>query len=390
MAYAKYGLYADPSFQMGMALGNAYGNLWASNAKKRNEAQMDDVVQQYMNDQRMQQLANPSEEKPPMTEGLDGNYASDNANGINNNVSGISKFNRSYGLATPQNIIDEAKRRGIHQEVIDERMKGVREQIASKAKSQYMPQINQLIYGSMDANGNYVAPTQADYLRASGLIDDYRQYDTAGADKLTETLNNRQLGQLQHLANRQQKLDDYRFAVANGMGGGTPQYRISDGAFNTANTAITAIRNDVTLSEEQKQQAIAPYQNLVNAYFYERLGSGGGAKTATGSSGGDQRPSLGKELTFKDDILPTIQIALDNNKTPQKIIESIRQTKGITAEVLQQAENYLRLNEKGLFEGLGDWLSDKTSINTEDRSWIKEGDWEFVRGMPVRKKREEK
>lgn len=219
MAYYKYGLSADPSFQMGMALGNAYGNLWASNAKKRNEAQMDDVVKQYMDEQRIQQLANPIEEKPLMTEAINGNYASDNANGINNNVSGISKYNRNYGLATPQNIIDEAKRRGIHQEVIDERMKGVREQIASKAKSQYMPQINQLIYGSTDANGNYVAPTQADYLRASGLIDDYRKYDTAGADKLTETLNNRQLGQLQHLANRQQKLDDYRFAVANGMGG---------------------------------------------------------------------------------------------------------------------------------------------------------------------------
>lgn len=217
MSYYKYGLSADPSFQMGMALGNAYGNLWASNAKKRNEAQMDDVVQQYMNDQRMQQLANPIEEKSLMTEAINGNYTSDNANGINNNVSGIGKYNRNYGLATPQNIIDEAKRRGIHQEVIDERMKGVREQIASKAKSQYMPQINQLIYGSMDANGNYVAPTQADYLRASGLIDDYRKYDTAGADKLTETLNNRQLGQLQHLANRQQALDDYRFRKANGI-----------------------------------------------------------------------------------------------------------------------------------------------------------------------------
>ena len=48
MAYTKYGLYADPSFQLGMALGDAYGTMWASNAKKRNEAQMDDVVRQYM------------------------------------------------------------------------------------------------------------------------------------------------------------------------------------------------------------------------------------------------------------------------------------------------------------------------------------------------------
>ena len=87
MAYTKYGLYADPSFQLGMALGDAYGNLWASNAKKRNEAQMDEVVKQYLDDQRMQQLANPIEEKPLMTEAINGNYTSDNTNGINNNIS---------------------------------------------------------------------------------------------------------------------------------------------------------------------------------------------------------------------------------------------------------------------------------------------------------------
>ena len=387
MAYYKYGLSADPSFQMGMALGNAYGNLWASNAKKRNEAQMDEVVKQYMDEQRIQQLANPIEEKPLMTEAINGNYTSDNTNGINNNVSGIGKFNRNYGLATPQTIIDEAKRRGIHQEVIDERMKGVREQIASRAKSQYMPQINQLIYGSTDANGNYIAPTQADYLRASGLIDDYRKYYTAGADKLTETLNNRQLGQLQHLANRQQKLDDYRFAVANGMGGGTPQYRISDTAFKSANDAITAIRADITLSEDQKEQAIAPYQQIVNAWIAQQNGSyNSGNKTMASTSSTDQRPSLGKTLTFENDILPTIKV----DASVQDIMESIRKQEGISPEVLQKAENYLRLNEKGLLEGLGDWFGSVTSVDPSNNRWIVEGDWEFVRGVPVRKKREEK
>lgn len=263
------------SFELGYALGNAYGDMWASNAKKRNEAQMDEVVKQYMDDQRMQQLANPIEEKPLMTEAINGNYVSDNQNGINNNISGIGKFNRNYGLATPQNIIDEAKRRGVHQEVIDERMKGVREQIASKAKSQYMPQINQLIYGSMDGNGNYVAPTQADYLKASGLIDDYRKYDTVGADKLTETLNNRQLGQLQHLASRQQTLDDYRFRRANGMVDGRPQYRISDNAYNSALKANQdLISLGVKLTPEQQEFYDANAQ-VVNAWRAERgLGLG--------------------------------------------------------------------------------------------------------------------
>ena len=261
------------SFELGYALGNAYGDMWASNAKKRNEAQMDEVVKQYMDDQRMQQLANPIEEKPLMTEAINGNYVSDNQNGINNNVSGIGKLNRNYGLATPQNIIDEAKRRGIHQEVIDERMKGVREQIASKAKSQYMPQINQLIYGSTDANGNYVAPTQADYLKASGLIDDYRKYDTVGADKLTETLNNRQLGQLQHLANRQQTLDDYKFATAHGMKQGKQQYRISSSDLNSANSILSDLNaleaSGIKLDADQIAMRNTA-KSIISAYGNER------------------------------------------------------------------------------------------------------------------------
>ena len=36
-------IYADPAFQMGMALGNAYGNLWAHNAKERQKVKADNL-----------------------------------------------------------------------------------------------------------------------------------------------------------------------------------------------------------------------------------------------------------------------------------------------------------------------------------------------------------
>ena len=324
MAYTKYGLYADPSFQLGMALGDAYGNLWASNAKKRNEAQMDEVVKQYMDDQRMQQLANPIEEKPLMTEAINGNYTSDNTNSINNNISGISKFNRSYGLATPQNIIDEAKRRGIHQEVIDERMKGVREQIASKAKSQYMPQINQLIYGSMDVNGNYVAPTQADYLKASGLIDDYRKYDTVGADKLTETLNNRQLGQLQHLASRQQAIDDYRFRQANGMVEGRPQYQISDAMYNS----LLKEEEMIMLSDLPENEKKARLNDIRGRIAYAKGERGGFVNNQETQSNVENKQSQATpEIDIKG-LKSGIKKDLENGKTIEQLLEEVKTQRG--------------------------------------------------------------
>jgi hypothetical protein len=147
----------------------------------------------------------------------------------------------------------------------------------------------------------------------------------------------------------------------------------------------------MTLDKDQKEQAIAPYQQIVNAWVAERNGSyNSGNKTMASTSSTDQRPSLGKTLTFENDILPTIKVALDEGASVQDIMESIRKQEGISPEVLQKAENYLRLNEKGLLEGLGDWFGSVTSVDPSTNRWFAEGDWEFVRGVPVPKKREVK
>ena len=223
-------------------------------------------------------------------------------------------------------------------------MKGVREQIASKAKSQYMPQINQLIYGSTDANGNYVAPTQADYLKASGLIDDYRKYDTAGADKLTETLNNRQLGQLQHLANRQQTLDDYRFRQANGMVEGRPQYRISDNAYNSALKANQdLISLGVKLTPEQQEFYDANTQ-VVNAWRAER-GLG------LGNFNQPQQSEQNNVVEFNpdswDSVLENIKIATttktkDGRLPTNEEIYNRLVSLNVKGDILNRAKNYLR------------------------------------------------
>lgn len=58
MAYGRGGLYIDPSFQMGLALGNAYGNMWASNAKKRQGEHAKDILEEMRQQQQIEEIAN--------------------------------------------------------------------------------------------------------------------------------------------------------------------------------------------------------------------------------------------------------------------------------------------------------------------------------------------
>lgn len=47
----------DPMFQIGMALGGAYGNIWANNATKRQEAKADDIIEQMQSQRAIQRIA---------------------------------------------------------------------------------------------------------------------------------------------------------------------------------------------------------------------------------------------------------------------------------------------------------------------------------------------
>ena len=49
--------YIDPAFQIGMMLGDAYGNMWAANAKKRQGAKADDIIEQMRNQREIQRIA---------------------------------------------------------------------------------------------------------------------------------------------------------------------------------------------------------------------------------------------------------------------------------------------------------------------------------------------
>ena len=229
------GIYTDPAFQMGMALGNAYGNLWASNAENRNREQMRELMRNQtgqLGENEIAQIAamgdtqglNPgtantveaaitnTAQQDPAAAYRQRLFAAGNATpqrvtaGVNGNIPG------SYVAGTGNNSIDEALNRiqrqdqlrragganqnplfsaddiafaaqmaGINQEVIDDFMPGLQKQAASRARETLLPGIINDSYGYTNASGEYVPP---DYRAALEGILELGKYDPETANKL--------------------------------------------------------------------------------------------------------------------------------------------------------------------------------------------------------------
>lgn len=229
------GIYTDPAFQMGMALGNAYGNLWASNAENRNREQMRELIRNQtgqLGENEIAQIAamgntqglNPgtantveaaitnTAQQDPAAAYRQRLFAAGNATpqqvtaGVNGNIPG------SYVAGTGNNSIDEALNRiqrqdqlrragganqnplfsaddiafaaqmaGINQEVIDDFMPGLQKQAASRARETLLPGIINDSYGYTNASGEYVPP---DYRAALEGILELGKYDPETANKL--------------------------------------------------------------------------------------------------------------------------------------------------------------------------------------------------------------
>ena len=229
------GIYTDPAFQMGMALGNAYGDLWASNAENRNREQMRELIRNQtgqLGENEIAQIAamgdtqglNPgtantveaaitnTAQQDPAAAYRQRLFAAGNATpqqvtaGVNGNIPG------SYVAGTGNNSIDEALNRiqrqdqlrragganqnplfsaddiafaaqmaGINQEVIDDFMPGLQKQAASRARETLLPGIINDSYGYTNASGEYVPP---DYRAALEGILELGKYDPETANKL--------------------------------------------------------------------------------------------------------------------------------------------------------------------------------------------------------------
>lgn len=215
-------IYADPAFQMGMALGNAYGNLWAHNAKERQKVKADNLYNEMFggdnsgneiaqiaamgnagagtantvtdpDEARRQRLTNevvmggqtPQQIAASITGNIPGsNAAAANANATNNALDYIQQQQQLNGLsgnrAAAQNplisvddFISRAKSAGINQEVIDERLPELRKEAARRARENLLPGITNNLYGYTNADGEYVPPNYAQAIQDIVLLGEY-------------------------------------------------------------------------------------------------------------------------------------------------------------------------------------------------------------------------
>ena len=215
-------IYADPAFQMGMALGNAYGNLWAHNAKERQKVKADNLYNEMFggdnsgneiaqiaemgnagagtantvtdpDEARRQRLTNevvmggqtPQQIAASITGNIPGsNAAAANANATNSALDYIQQQQQLNGLsgnrAAAQNplisvddFISRAKSAGINQEVIDERLPELRKEAARRARENLLPGITNNLYGYTNADGEYVPPNYAQAIQDIVLLGEY-------------------------------------------------------------------------------------------------------------------------------------------------------------------------------------------------------------------------
>ena len=231
-------IYADPAFQMGMALGNAYGNLWAANAKGRQKEKFNNIIDEMQNgndiaevaamgsatsvptaeEQRRQRLtdealgATPQQMAASVVGNIPGtaqqtydlsagrqqglstgnrqNYVDEALDYIRQNAAaGAAErvngaIGRTNGLYNVDDIVNRAKEAGINQEVIDERLPELQKEAARRARETLLPGIAENLYGYTDANGAYVPPTASDYSQAIMDIARLREYDPETAKTL--------------------------------------------------------------------------------------------------------------------------------------------------------------------------------------------------------------
>lgn len=228
---------SDPMFQLGMALGGAYGNIWANNATKRQGARADRIIEDMQNANAIERIANMG--TVPAQNGDAGReYANkliqQQAAGIGGVDSGINfggnpnqymaasvadiktpSGGLEYSLAnvdegkkylaklspynqklanwnpdyTEDNVRKELQRAGLAKDVIDEKVGEAKSDIAKRAEAVLLPSIQKkMFYGydtveqTKDEQGNVVPvnvhhnPDANSYMQAMAELELLKQY----------------------------------------------------------------------------------------------------------------------------------------------------------------------------------------------------------------------
>ena len=277
MAYlgSKYGIYADPSFQMGMALGNAYGNMWAANAKKRQAKQLDDYIEEQANADLMAQVNaaqtnnyDLSKGATPMLDRLDGQRTSvdkilDNMSMATGGVefiksqadmNPVQRVKDRYKNLSVDNVTAWAKKNGINQEVLDERLPSLQKEVATNVGAVMLPEITRNLYsGNVD-----------NILTGMQQLDELKQYDPAAYERYSKVAD-------QQLARRQAFNDNVALANIKGRQSNKSNYMISDVALNNYSKELNALNEKMSMLEDNQElspQEQARYNWLTDMLNY--------------------------------------------------------------------------------------------------------------------------
>lgn len=232
--FGSGGIYADPAFQMGMALGNAYGNLWAANAENRNREQMRELIRNQtgqMDESEIAQIAamgdtqgvnpraantveqagasaaqqdpaaayrqrlfaagnaTPQQQAAGVTGNIPGSYVARAANSTDEALNRIQQQDQLQraGVAarnplfSADDIAFAAQMAGVHEDVIEDFMPVLQKAAANNARETLLPGIMNDSYGYTNASGEYMPP---DYKAAVEGILELGRYDPETAKAL--------------------------------------------------------------------------------------------------------------------------------------------------------------------------------------------------------------
>lgn len=291
-------------FDVGYAIGNAYGDMWANNAKNRQTKRFDEYLDQLKYQNEIQDVAElretginqlqPEYQKQAIEEvtkevprlSYDGigvqkndNYKFKNnieayfnneptakekaindiialnstARAINTEQQAkMSPEQRSQYVFNPnyneENIRAWARKNGINDEIIEERMPTIKQDISQKAQAALLPAIERNLYGYVDADGKAVPATIDTMVAALGQLRELEKYapEVAAAyraqvptpkERYHEAAAANAYAQKQ-AARRTERLEDMNFKMALANSRGRSQrgnsYSVSDGTYKMA------------------------------------------------------------------------------------------------------------------------------------------------------------
>ena len=227
---------SDPMFQLGMALGGAYGNIWANNATKRQGARADRIIEDMQNANAIERIANmgtiPAQNGDAGREyankliqqqaagiGVDSgiNFGGDPnqymaasmadiktpSGGLEYSLANVDEDKKYLAKLSPyaqqaanwnpdyteDNVRKELQRAGLAKDVVDEKVGEVKSDIAKRAEAVLLPSIRQkMFYGydtveqTKDEQGNVVPvnvhhnPDANSYMQAMAELELLKQY----------------------------------------------------------------------------------------------------------------------------------------------------------------------------------------------------------------------